>query len=135
MIRRIVICALVLALVGQGQTWNATSYAVGPSPRAITLIDRGSDGVLDLAVTNSDSTVTLLDAAGAGRFRRGPTVTLDPMRARTPTSLASGRLGGSGTRNDLAVACADSHCVVVIVDAGEPGQSMRSPERAGRTSA
>ncbi len=116
---------LLLACLPRAQSWTATNYAVGDGPRGIALIDRGSNGVWDLAVANATAgTVTLLDNNGSGVFTLAATVTLT---APSPVAVASGKLDSTGTRNDLVVACADPvtpglYQVAKILQAGDGTQ-------------
>jgi len=123
----VVTLVLAAASPARAQTFTTTNYAVGAGPRGIALVDRGSNGIMDLAVANASAgTVTILDNNGSGAFTAAATVSIT---APMPLAVASGRLDTTGTRNDLVVACADPvtpgvYQVAKVLQAGEGSQAV-----------
>ena len=87
-------------------------------PRDVVLLDVDDDGDRDVVTANfgtDDLSVQTNDGAGAlGVARR---IALGSSNVG-PVALAAGDLDNDGARDDLAVACADSHTVVLVTDTG-----------------
>jgi hypothetical protein len=85
---------------GDGTFKPEVEYATGSSPHQIALGDFNGDGILDVVLTNTDSsTISLFIGKGDGTFQ--PKV--DYGTATTPVGLVSGDFDGDG-RLDVAVA-------------------------------
>ena len=105
----------ILLGTGTGSFGPATSFATGGTfPTSVAVGDFNGDGILDLAVTNTNSnTVAILLGTGTGSF--GP-ATIFAVGA-TPASVAVGDFNGDGIL-DLAVANFGSTTVSILLGTG-----------------
>ncbi len=105
----------VLLGSADGTFQPAVSYAVGFSPRALTVGDFNNDGRLDIAVANeSDYTVSLLFGQGGGAFASAPGLTV----GQTPFGLATADFNNDGNM-DLVTANGGDNTVSVLLGNGD----------------
>ena len=102
---------------------NLNTYPVGAGPVSLTAADFDSNGLLDLAVANSDGTVTILLATYAPF--NGALVFVQPLGSPIRTSLfqssiASGDFNGDG-KPDLAVTNQVANTVTILLGDGVGG--------------
>ncbi|MCA8952899.1 MAG: VCBS repeat-containing protein [Planctomycetes bacterium] len=98
-------------------TFATATYPVGTEPNGVVLADLDLDGDLDVATANGGSDdVTLRSNDGAGGFVGAP-ATIGLAGNLGPTALAAGDFDGDGDADDLAITCADSNTIAIVVDA------------------
>jgi hypothetical protein len=126
----------VSVLLGNGDgTFQApVDYAVGTSPYSLASLDLNGDGKPDLVVDNYDSgdngSVSVLLGNGDGTFRTQPQYSVG--QGRGPTAVAAGDFNLDHNA-DLAVACALSGSVSILLGNGDGTLQTTYDERTGFT--
>jgi hypothetical protein len=118
---------------GDGEFTAGATYDLAGTPLAIATADFNRDGSLDLAVAQTNGTVSIFLGLGDGTFRPAqvPTTTV----GGTPDALAVADFNNDGTP-DLAVASATSNTVSILLGNGDgsfrfaPAVDVGSPQVA-----
>jgi hypothetical protein len=123
---------VTILLGGADGTFTQTTQspvATGNAPSWLTISDLNSDGKLDLAVTNyNSSTVTILLGNGDGTFT--PAANSPVTVGRAPLSVAVGDFSGDGIP-DLATANVVDNTVTILLGNGDGtfAQAADSPRK------
>jgi len=99
--------------IGDGSFENATSFAVGNSPRSVITGDLNGDGILDLiAADRSDDTLSVLLGDGTGSFSAATSFAV----GNEPRSVSIGDLNGDGILDLISANRQDASVSVLLGD-------------------
>ena len=119
---------------GEGNTFAVDNLTIAEppvGPRDVAVDDIDGDGDLDAVTANSLSgNLALWRNDGAGALGAPEALALTASD-QGPEAVAIGDLDDDGARDDLAVACADSHTVVFVTDVGSATRTVVSLAAGG----